>query len=364
MSALLQSETARVARQIPAQRRWLFSARADLGLFTLPAVAALGLVVLTPAQGNFPEWLWLGGILGVDVAHVWGTGLRVYADAQELRRRPLLYLSVPLLCWAGAAALYAHGALWFWRALAYAASFHFVRQQAGWMRLYQGAAPRGLGRHVDTAAIYAATLYPLIYWHTHVRAFVWMMPGDFVRLPGAAWDGVLRGLYAAILLTYAVVAAHRVWRGRARPGQDLLVLSTAACWYVGIVACNSDLAFTATNVLIHGIPYFGLIYVYGRHRGCQQPARSLWRLYVDGPWLMLGILLALAYAEEFLWDHALWHERPYLFGMRGFWDGAQAWLVPLLSVPQWTHYVLDGWVWRRSHNPQLQGLWSRAGKWL
>jgi hypothetical protein len=29
-------------------------------------------------------------------------------------------------------------------------------------------------------------------------------------------------------------------------------------------------------------------------------------------------------------------------------------LVPLLALPQATHYVLDGWIWRRRDHPELR----------
>ena len=43
-----------------------------------------------------------------------------------------------------------------------------------------------------------------------------------------------------------------------------MVAATVACWYVGIVATNSDYAFTVSNVFVHGIPYLVLVYLYAR----------------------------------------------------------------------------------------------------
>src|SRR5262249_28038326 len=70
-----------------------------------------------------------------------------------------------------------------------------------------------------------------------------------------------------------------------------------------------------------------------------------------GPGAFLGVLWALAYVEELLWDRGVWHERAWLFGHG--WDVGtlKLVLVPLLAVPQITHYVLDGFVWRRRQNP-------------
>ena len=67
-------------------------------------------------------------------------------------------------CFAAGVALYACGAGVFWRAIAYLAVFHFIRQQYGWVMMYRarnGERDR-LGRWLDGATIYLATLYPLV----------------------------------------------------------------------------------------------------------------------------------------------------------------------------------------------------------
>ena len=138
---------------------WLFSRRTDLLAFGAPALASLALVALGlvtgAASGDTPPVLWLCAVVGVDVAHVWSTGYRVYGDPAELRRRPLLYLGVPALAYAAGVALHLCGSAVFWRVLAYAAVFHFVRQQYGWVMLYRRrAGEQGrIGRFVDGAAI-------------------------------------------------------------------------------------------------------------------------------------------------------------------------------------------------------------------
>ena len=136
-----------------------------------------------------------------------------------------------------------------------------------------------------------------------------------------------------------------------------LVLSTAACWGAGIVLTNADYAFTVTNVLIHGIPYLGLTLLYGRVRGAQIPRSLLGRIMRAGVPVALLLLLGLAFAEEWLWDRYVWQERAWLFGEgSGASPSALVWLVPLLSLPQTTHYALDGLVWRKQGNPDLGGL--------
>src|SRR5436190_2083765 len=124
----------------------------------------------------------------------------------------------------------------FWRALAYLAVFHFVRQQYGWVAMYRArAGERGrTGWLIDSAAVYMATLYPLAYWHSHLpRRFWWFLPGDFAQLP--AWvERVAFPFYCLALGAYGV-RSLRAWvvRGEGHPGKDIVVATTAVCWYAG-----------------------------------------------------------------------------------------------------------------------------------
>ena len=73
--------------------------------------------------------------------------------------------------------------------------------------------------------------------------------------------------YALALAAYFAKSIYLYFKdGFLNIGKDIVVATTAVCWYVGIVAFNSDYAFTVTNVIIHGVPYFALIYVYARFR--------------------------------------------------------------------------------------------------
>ncbi len=82
-------------------------------------------------------------------------------------------------------AAYSVSALIFWRILAYLAVFHFVRQQYGWVALYRRKNGEGKdGRLLDAAAIYGATLTPLLFWHAHLpRRFQWFLRGRLRERP-------------------------------------------------------------------------------------------------------------------------------------------------------------------------------------
>jgi hypothetical protein len=350
---------------------WLFSRRWDLIAFVGPVVASLLLVLVGVPLGlvdgaatDTPEWTWLACVLAVDVAHVWGNLVLVYADPVERRRRAGLYFGLPLAALAISVALASEGEIYFWRILAAIAVWHFVRQQIGWVRLYRAKAGEGGGwrRVVDEGAIYAATLGPILWWHGHLpRPFAWLVPGDFVAgVPG--WVGELAlGIEAACLLAYVTKIAIEVRERRsesaenARPlnwGKHIIVGSTALLWWLGIVAFASDYVFAVTNVLAHGVPYIVLIVMTARRR--VQARASLPRVFRYGAGIIVALLVVLAFVEEGAWDRLVWHERGWLFPVGTVDLEAWRWVVvPLLAWPQLTHYLLDGFIWKRRQNPYL-----------
>ncbi|MBI3653636.1 MAG: hypothetical protein HY231_21605 [Acidobacteria bacterium] len=388
---------------------WLFSRNIDLSVFLGSAVLSFVALWIGARLGvlnsDTPDWAWIPAVLLIDVAHVYSTGFRVYFDKQELKRRPWLYALVPVIGLTLGVALYSEGELVFWRALAYLAVFHFVRQQYGWVALYRAKAGErdALGKWIDSAAIYAATVYPLIYWHAHLpRKFWWFVANDFSALPVIVAK-VAAPIYWLAMCAYAAKALYR-WRIKKQinPGKDIVVATTALCWYLGIVAYNSDYAFTVTNVIIHGVPYLALIYWYGRTRWQQEAQKKStvgkrqaaseasalrapqsaiqasalrapqsaiqasalraphsaisiwgWRLFAGNPLWFLFLLWALAYVEELVWDRGVWHDRAWFFGNGWEIASLKIILVPLLALPQLTHYVLDGFVWRRRNNPDF-----------
>ncbi|HSD28163.1 MAG TPA: hypothetical protein VLL75_12735 [Vicinamibacteria bacterium] len=343
---------------------WLVSMRWDVAVFGGSAALAFALLALgrhtSALDRPLPAVTWLLTVVFVDVAHVWATAYRVYLDPEERGRRTGLYAGIPVAAYVVGVLLYSASAALFWRVLAYVAVFHFVRQQYGWVALYRRrlGVPSRLDRWVDDAAIYSATLYPLLFWHAHLpREFEWFIPGDFIPglPPGAA--EALWPLHVAIALAFVARQAYLVARGRpVSPGKVLIVATTWLTWYAGIVVFDSDYAFTVTNVLVHGIPYLAFVWRYGRARFAQSTAAVAALFRPHRFLLYLAPLLAVAFAEEWGWDRLVWHEHGGLFPGPSFAPGAAALalLVPLLALPQATHYVLDAWIWRvRPENPDL-----------
>lgn len=361
---------------------WIRGAGFDLAFFVGPAwftaavAVAVGVYARTrdleiPSLGPYG---WLALVLLVDVAHVYSTLFRTYLDPKERAEHRAALLWIPIAAWAVGALLHSVDPALFWRVLTYVAVFHFVRQQYGFLALYGAKDGTGVTR-LDRAAIYAATLYPIVYWHAHLpRDFVWFIAGDFATGLPAAFELVARIAALAIGAGWIGEQLFLVRRGgRLSTTKILWIVGTALAWNVGIVAFDSDLLFTLTNVVAHGVPYLALVWLTGRTGAERDPERRLsvgaFRLRsarfftLAGIPLYLGVLFLLAYLEEGFWDVWIWRDHVALFPEfhRFFGDfrpGPEltAILVALLTLPQATHYVLDGFIWR-IRRPQA---WTRG----
>lgn len=354
----------------PVNFAWIFSARFDSCFILAPAILISLIAVLFSGYISeldaLPSWLWLLLIVGIDAGHVYSTLFRTYLVRNELHHRQALLTLTPIVAWTTGCFLYSIDGLLFWRALAYLALFHFIRQQYGFMMIY-GRNERNLPgyfRLIDKAAIYLATLYPIIYWHCHSRAFNWFVEGDFIQIGSTLLSNISAGLYLVIVSLYAIKEVV-LWQKKKTFNlpRNLLLLGTALSWYVGIVAFNNDLIFTATNVIAHGISYYALIWAYG-----YKQARLASAAYLS-PWInrlfnlkaivgYLSVMCAFAFFEEGLWDGLVWREHKQLFGLFTFLPAihsaqALSWIVPLLALPQTTHYLLDAFIWRL-HRPDTE----------
>ena len=337
---------------------WIYSPKFDLAAIIGPPVAITVVVLIWGSRfaniTDTPPWLWILLVLGIDVAHVYSSLYRTYFDKDEFQRRKTLYVVVPIACWLIGIGVYALlGPIFFWSCVAYFAIYHFVRQQYGFMMLYRRGEPTGtLSYRIDQVAIYLATVYPLLYWATYPRNFQWFSDFEMLRIPSVWPELVVRTIYVAVLVAFIAKEAS-VWiRTRElNVGKCLLLLATAASWFTGIVVFNGDLTFTLINIVSHGIPYMALIWIYQYRKRAKSGSATHGILqffqlkYIP---IYIASLFVISYFEEMVWDKFVWKEQTSIFG--SFHVDASAallvFLVPLLTMPQITHYVLDAFIWR------------------
>jgi len=343
---------------------WIGSSVIDMVFILSPPFLALLIVSLFPAEfknsGNMPVAYWVILIVMIDVAHVYGTLFRTYFNPNEFEKRHPLLLAIPIFCYIGGVLLYFIGGIVFWRVLAYLAVYHFVRQQYGFMRIYSRKETQSkVLRYIDSAAIYIATIYPLLYWHfagTH-KNFNWFVDGDFVLSHSTTVLAVSKWVYLAIIGIYIIKETWFSFKNRSfNIPRNVLVAGTFLSWYFGIIYYNGDMAFTTLNVVSHGIPYLALVWVNERKRynTAAQRKTTLLRLTFSkysGVICFIALIVFFAYTEEGLWDGLIWKDHPGVFRPFNALPAVTtnlllALLVPLLALPQSTHYVLDGFIWR------------------
>ena len=316
-----------------------------------------------------PVAAWVVLVLLIDVSHVYSTLFRTYLDKETFRKQKQIMLLAPLLAWVAGMLLYTVSALLFWRVLAYLAVYHFIRQQYGFLQLYsRKEQPINLDRQVNSLTIYTATIFPILYWHLEgKRLFNWFIPGDFFAIPYPDLLPILTAFYFAVIFIYLLKEIWLVYRQKTlNIPRNLVITGTILSWYLGIIYYNGDLIYTTFNVVSHGIPYLALVWIYGRKKqvnadknGSTIPKLEKLLYRNRGVVLFLGIVAILAYLEEGFWDSLVWREHGEVFsffaGLPQIQDSlVLAILVPLLALPQITHYVLDGFIWKVSKDKTLK----------
>ncbi len=324
---------------------WIHKSRTDLLFIIGPTFVCLLLVLFFHRQfdylqNQYDTLFWLVLIVFIDVAHVYATLFKTYFDKNYRSANKRLLIGLPLFCFILGLILMAFGTLTFWSFLAYVAVFHFIRQQYGFFKIYSRFEIKPMPS-IDLAAIYATTVYPMLYWFlSPARDFTWFLEDEFFTIDLPEVRTFLGYGYLAILMVYHVkIVRQYLNTGYFNWPKNLLLWSTGLSWYFGIVYFNNDLIFTLLNVVSHGIPYMALVYVRTIHT---QPSKQFnYAKYVLG---FLLILLGLGLFEELLWEGLVWQEQlQFPFELHESW---QFLWVPLLSVPQFTHYILDGFIWK------------------
>lgn len=332
---------------------WLANPLLESLFILLPGIVPVAIVLMFQDYFTTHEvstFWWIVLVICIDVSHVYSTLFRLYWDKETFIAHRRLLIIIPAVAFVVGFSLHWYDSMLFWRILAYVAVYHFVRQQYGFIRLYaRNESFKVLHRRIDTFAVYNATVYPLLYWHIHATdKIAWFIKGGFVSIDAGGYDNVLTIVYAAILLAYIVKEVFiYVRQGTVNVPKNLIMAGTYLSWYFGIVAFQGDLIFTILNVVVHGIPYMALIWLYGEKKSGNRFSFGMKQALV-----FVSVLIVLAYCEEYFWDAFIWNDHEEVFfGMSGLTLSNSllvSLLVAVLVLPQVTHYVLDGFIWRFS----------------
>ena len=329
---------------------WIHKAQTD-GIFILAPSFIVLLIVflfhnqLMTIEENYSFYVWLVLIVGIDVAHVYATLFKTYFVKETFNERKKLLISLPIICFLIGLILFSFSTLVFWSFLAYIAVFHFIRQQYGFMRLYsRNEIKNKFQVFLDHVIIYNATVFPMLFWFlSNNRKFNWFVENEFFLFENTNITEYLYYLYFAVIGVYVFKTASLfLTKKEFNIPKNALIVGTYLSWYFGIVYYNNDLIFTLLNVVSHGIPYLALIYfkeVNETKIGFMKGISSFKKIAI-----FLVFLLGIAFIEEFFWEIFVWQENfSFHFNVS---ENCQLILVPLLTVPQFTHYLLDGFIWK------------------
>ncbi|EMY77440.1 putative membrane protein [Leptospira weilii serovar Ranarum str. ICFT] len=360
-----------------SSKGWIFKPSLDLTFIILPGIVSVLSLFILREWNIIPfeigPWTWFCTVLLIDVAHVYSTLFRSYFNVEEWKGKKNLLITAPIVCFLFSVFLYSFGTIWFWRIMAYVAVFHFIRQQFGFLALYRRKTTSvQIPFWLDKITIYLMGGVPIVYWHLtdQKREFSWFMDGDFWTYPLPALANVLLWFQKIWLCLYILAHVYYFVKYRSLPlGKILLVLNTWVVWYFGIVYFNSDFSFTITNVINHGVPYIFLLFYYT----VQNVSEIKVKTFQTGSWIkillcFLCVLFLFAFAEEWTWDSFIWKDHSSIFKNSSFYsfelpEFASALLISLLFLPQFTHYVLDAYLWKiGKHNPRLSHFFEISEK--
>lgn len=336
----------------PVERPWLFGPRVDmvafLGTAMVSALFSYGLSSRGSTEVSIGLWIIL--VLGIDVAHVWSTLFRLFAEDGARIKRTRLVWKIAAVSFSVAWLLASIDFQLFWRVMAYVAVWHFIRQQVGWGRLYNHRAQSAIWEtRLDSLVLYALTLGPVIWWHARLpRPFRWFTERDFIEGLPELFASVSLVVVLGVFMTWLGAQVVLARRGQWFWGRWGLVFATAIAWVGGIVFAPNDVTFTLMNVALHGVPYLLLLFRYQQSKTAGIGAFEKVTSKVWGVLVFIVVVWGLAYSEEWLWDQFVWQERSSIFpGTFEALSGAPLnFMVALLALPQLTHYMLDAFIWR------------------
>lgn len=350
---------------------WIISPLFDFIFFlSLPFFIILFVLVypINIDSDIFSPYVWIFAVVGVDVSHVYSTLFRTYWDKEVWKQHKAFLLFLPFLLWLIGIFVYSIHALFFWRLLAYIAVYHFIKQQIGFLKIYQRSDDRSsILVQSEILVVYIITITSMVYWHvTPDRAFQWFVQDDFLLFNIPILSTLCFWIPLILFFVYLISVIYEFLKTkRINYPTLLLIIGTGISWYLGIVVFNSDVVFTLLNVLPHGIPYIALIAVVLYRKQKKGVVYNWVRLLFKYSWapLFIIILVFFAYVEEWIWDAFVWNEHSIVFPSVSFKapsffksEKFYVWIIPLLSLPQFTHYILDGYIWK---NHKDEYSWKR-----
>lgn len=319
--------------------RWIISPAVDLACFVFVSLLTIGPWLASDRFGVSGHWV-LYSVAIFNGPHLFSTWTRVYMPRRERFRRPLHYWLVPgiLATFAvGCLAADGLGPVYLRTVIFYWASWHFVAQAYGILRIYQrkhGAVGTFVAR-LERTLLYLVCGFCVLH---RIYTGPWDLFGVQIIHPfPKAWvvNGV-GAVTAVVAALYAVVLVRRP-QPFVRP---LLIAFTAFGFAMPFLVIKNGTSAFAAAALWHAVQYLGIVWHYNRTRyvGKRDPGAKVisWASQPGRTVAYCAVLLSCAAGA-----YAVIFALAPLVG----WD------VPKTALGMWTsmtlgHYYLDGVIWK------------------
>ncbi len=336
---------------------WIISPVKD-GLFFFGSTLAVFVVWAASAAGVNPFFILAGVAVASNGPHLVSTWTRAYFDRREWKEHPIAIFVVPALIVAAVAAI-TRGALAGFgvngprllsSAILYWATWHFVAQNWGILRIYQ----RKSGEPLTSVAlrlekpilllVVAWTLLRRVYTGPRVlfgnEVYFWVPPNALVL-----------GLLAPIGILVTTFVALRL-KDRQQPWARAAWLRAAfvCCAFLGFfvpfqLITSDDTSAFAAAAAWHGFQYLGIMRFYHR---------TTWRSGVEPSAKLISWLSQPGWGRALLYMALLWGLAGGVYGVifalatlspAGGWD-LNTWMGVVWISLTLSHYWLDGVIWK------------------
>jgi hypothetical protein len=286
--------------------------------------------------------------------HLIATWSRVYFDRREVKERPfalivmpcLIFVAVALITWKAGAP----GSRFLNSTILYWATWHFVAQNWGILRIYQrksGEPANSLAMKLERPMLLLFVLWCVLY-RLHTGPRVLFGTEIFHVVPPRE---LVLGLAAPIVLLGGVYLFKR-FRARNEPWAKaaLLRFGFLFCAFVGFfvpfqMITSDDTSAFAAAACWHGFQYLGMVRFYHRNTWktgvdpnariiswLSQPGWARGLLYTAFLLTLAGAVYGIIYALSLVTREAGWNFATW---------GGVVWITLTLS-----HYWLDGVIWK------------------
>jgi hypothetical protein len=340
-----------------AERPWMIAPGIDFALFLGVTLLTLIPWLVSDILG-YPGWYVILGVAIANGPHLISTWTRVYLLPNERFKRPVRYWVIPGIAMALAISADFQGGLLLRlirSTIFYWATWHFVAQSWGVMRIYQrkhGAAERTEAK-LEKALIFLPAFFCALH---RLYTGPWQLFGiEVIHVrPAPALVNSLGALIVAIAAVYLWLWFQGA-RGRAahewiRPAY--LIFNFLGFAMPFLVIRDGDAAFAAA-ALWHAVQYIAIVWLFNARRfsrGVEPGARLVsWVSQRGRALAYMGLIAACAaVVYTIAFGASLFVDRPFDHVALTFWTGFTL-----------GHYYLDGIIWK-SRKYDLRTLTTNA----